>query len=58
MKALKRYGQNFLVDRNILGVMIAQAGLTENDCVLEMSCDVLAGSRPSPGHSVLMEGRV
>ncbi|MBQ7219353.1 MAG: ribosomal RNA small subunit methyltransferase A [Synergistaceae bacterium] len=43
MKALKRYGQNFLVDRNILGVMIAQAGLTENDCVLEIG----------PGHGVL-----
>ena len=43
MKALKRYGQNFLIDRNILGLMIEQADISENDCVLEIG----------PGHGVL-----
>ena len=43
MKPLKRYGQNFLVDRNILNLMVSQAGLTQDDCVLEIG----------PGHGVL-----
>ena len=43
MKALKRFGQNFLVDKNILGLMISQADISENDCVLEIG----------PGHGVL-----
>ena len=43
MKALKRFGQNFLIDKNILGLMISQADITENDCVLEIG----------PGHGVL-----
>ena len=43
MKALKRFGQNFLIDKNILGLMISQANITENDCVLEIG----------PGHGVL-----
>ena len=43
MKALKRFGQNFLIDRNILGLIIARAELTHNDCVLEIG----------PGHGVL-----
>ena len=43
MKPLKRYGQNFLIDKNILGLMISQANITENDCVLEIG----------PGHGVL-----
>ena len=43
MKALKRWGQNFLVDRNILGLMVKRAALSESDCVLEIG----------PGHGVL-----
>lgn len=43
MKALKRFGQNFLVDKNILGIMTSQADIKENDCVLEIG----------PGHGVL-----
>ena len=43
MKALKRYGQNFLIDRNILGVMVRRAAVCESDCVLEIG----------PGHGVL-----
>ena len=43
MKALKRYGQNFLIDRNILGLMVERSGACENDCVLEIG----------PGHGVL-----
>ena len=43
MRALKRFGQNFLVDKNILALIIERAGLRENDCVLEIG----------PGHGVL-----
>ena len=43
MRALKRYGQNFLVDKNILGLMLKRSGAGENDCVLEIG----------PGHGVL-----
>ncbi len=46
MKALKRYGQNFLVDRNILGLMLERSGVCESDCVLEIG----------PGHGVLTRG--
>ena len=43
MIALKRYGQNFLVDKNILSLMISRSGVSESDCVLEIG----------PGHGVL-----
>ena len=43
MKALKRWGQNFLVDRNILALMVKRADVQENDCVLEIG----------PGHGAL-----
>lgn len=43
MKALKRYGQNFLVDRNILACMIKRADLSHDDVILEIG----------PGHGVL-----
>ena len=43
MKALKRYGQNFLVDRNILACMIRRAELSPDDTVLEIG----------PGHGIL-----
>ena len=43
MKALKRYGQNFLVDRNILACIIRRANLTPDDVILEIG----------PGHGVL-----
>ncbi|MBQ7593876.1 MAG: ribosomal RNA small subunit methyltransferase A [Synergistaceae bacterium] len=43
MKALKRFGQNFLVDKNILAQIISRSGACENDCVLEIG----------PGHGVL-----
>ena len=43
MKALKRYGQNFLVDRNILSCIIRQANLSADDVILEIG----------PGHGVL-----
>ena len=43
MKALKRYGQNFLVDRNILACIIRRASLTPDDVILEVG----------PGHGVL-----
>ncbi len=46
MKALKRYGQNFLVDKNILGLMLERSGACESDCVLEIG----------PGHGVLTRG--
>ena len=46
MKALKRYGQNFLVDKNILGLMLERSGACENDCVLEIG----------PGHGILTRG--
>ena len=46
MKALKRYGQNFLVDKNILGLMLERSGACEEDCVLEIG----------PGHGVLTRG--
>lgn len=32
----KKYGQNFLIDANILEKIIAAAGVNENDCVLEI----------------------
>ena len=41
--ALKRYGQNFLVDKNILALMVRRSCVCENDCVLEIG----------PGHGVL-----
>ena len=43
MRALKRYGQNFLVDKNILGLMLRRSGACSSDCVLEIG----------PGHGVL-----
>ncbi|MBQ3458315.1 MAG: ribosomal RNA small subunit methyltransferase A, partial [Synergistaceae bacterium] len=43
MRALKRYGQNFLVDKNILACIIRQANLSRDDVVLEIG----------PGHGVL-----
>ena len=43
MKALKRFGQNFLVDKNILNLIITRADLKSSDCVLEIG----------PGHGVL-----
>ena len=43
MKALKRYGQNFLVDKNILACIICRASLSTDDVVLEIG----------PGHGVL-----
>ena len=43
MKALKRFGQNFLIDKNILGLIVSRADLKESDCVLEIG----------PGHVVL-----
>ena len=43
MKALKRYGQNFLVDRNILACIIRRANLATDDVILEIG----------PGHGVL-----
>ena len=43
MKALKRYGQNFLTDKNILSLIVSRSGACENDCVLEIG----------PGHGVL-----
>lgn len=32
----KKYGQNFLIDSNILEKIIAAAGVNQNDCVLEI----------------------
>ncbi len=41
--ALKRYGQNFLTDKNILALMVKRSGVSDSDCVLEIG----------PGHGVL-----
>ena len=43
MIALKRFGQNFLVDKNILSLIISRAELNPDDRVLEIG----------PGHGVL-----
>ncbi len=43
MRALKRYGQNFLADKNILACIIRRACLSPDDVVLEIG----------PGHGVL-----
>ena len=43
MIALKRFGQNFLIDVNILGEIISRSNPNENDNVLEIG----------PGHGVL-----
>ena len=43
MKALKRYGQNFLIDKNILSLIIRRASLAPDDVILEIG----------PGHGVL-----
>ena len=43
MRALKRFGQNFLVDRNILAGIVQRANLSHDDVVLEIG----------PGHGVL-----
>lgn len=34
--ALKRFGQNFLIDKNILDIIISRSDLNKNDCVLEI----------------------
>ncbi|MCR5404853.1 MAG: 16S rRNA (adenine(1518)-N(6)/adenine(1519)-N(6))-dimethyltransferase RsmA [Butyrivibrio sp.] len=36
MSAKKKFGQNFLIDDRILGGIIDAAGITEDDCVLEI----------------------
>ena len=36
IKTLKRFGQNFLIDKNILAFIISRADLNESDCVLEI----------------------
>ena len=43
MKPLKRYGQNFLIDKNILAFIISRSKPDNQDCVLEIG----------PGHGVL-----
>lgn len=43
IRALKRYGQNFMIDRNIIAFMIERSCVNENDCVLEVG----------PGHGIL-----
>ena len=43
MRALKRYGQNFLIDKNILACIIRRADLSPDDVILEIG----------PGHGVL-----
>ena len=43
MRALKRYGQNFLVDKNILACIIRRSELSNDDVILEIG----------PGHGVL-----
>ena len=43
MIPLKRFGQNFLIDKNILNEIISRGSLSENDTVLEIG----------PGHGVL-----
>ena len=43
MRALKRFGQNFLIDKNILAQIVERSGACEGDCVLEIG----------PGHGVL-----
>ena len=40
---LKRFGQNFLIDKNILSEIISRSSPSESDCVLEIG----------PGHGVL-----
>lgn len=41
--ALKRFGQNFLIDKNILDLMLERSNVCKNDCVLEIG----------PGHGIL-----
>ena len=36
MSAKKKFGQNFLIDSNVLEGIVEAAGITENDCVLEI----------------------
>lgn len=36
MKALKRFGQNYLIDKNIVNKLISSISLTKNDTVLEI----------------------
>ena len=43
IRALKRYGQNFMTDKNIIAFMIERSCVNENDCVLEIG----------PGHGIL-----
>ena len=43
MRPLKRYGQNFLIDKNILAFIISRSKPSAQDCVLEIG----------PGHGVL-----
>ena len=51
----KKFGQNFLIDTHVLEKIIAAAGVTKDDCVLEIGpgigtmtpCD-RRGDRPEP----------
>ena len=36
IKARKKYGQNFLIDANVIRNIVEAAGITEEDCVLEI----------------------
>ena len=36
IRARKKYGQNFLIDANIVRGIIETAGITQEDCVLEI----------------------
>lgn len=41
----KAYGQNFLTDETLLEEIVEKAGVTENDCVLEIGCGAGALTR-------------
>lgn len=54
LRPLKRYGQNFLIDDNLMRKLVAAAGITARDVVLEVG----AGTGALTDYLLLQAGRV
>lgn len=47
----KKFGQNFLTDKNLLESIVSDAGITKNDVVLEIGAGAGALTEPLTNHA-------